>query len=367
MADLVQRKIEAMLPDLEHWVKQELFTPQEVRAIVKKRRELEYKMTRKIPLRSDFKRAIDYESKLLKLTLSRQSTLNEEFEKSKHDFHVQSRIQDIFRVALRKFDDIDLWDAYLSFLIKVKSYKIANAEFVRSLELHANIPQLWIKAAIFSFDQMNDTQAAQVFFQRALRVHPKNTEIWLSFFAMMCKQYEDQQRSEDLSSLTSIYSYAFQSLPSTLENHLKFITVIDGVDVEIPLLKNILEFIVEEFADEEQAWIVYAKHLSLKRAIEMFKTQMDSNDDKDSVISKAFVNYLYENGIECERVHPELITFLESYSPDLDRIIKLLTCYLCCGMVEQAIQKWNEIIPTLSPSDSTTLTAQFKLLSTFTL
>ena len=58
MAEVVQRKLEAMLPELEELQRVGLFTRGEVQAIVRKRRTFEYRMLRRPADKKDFLQAI---------------------------------------------------------------------------------------------------------------------------------------------------------------------------------------------------------------------------------------------------------------------------------------------------------------------
>lgn len=58
MAEVVQRKLEAMLPELEELQRVGLFTRDEVQAVVRKRRTFEYRMLRRPADKEAFLQAI---------------------------------------------------------------------------------------------------------------------------------------------------------------------------------------------------------------------------------------------------------------------------------------------------------------------
>ena len=58
MAEVVQRKLEAMLPELEELQRVGLFTRGEVQSIIRKRRTFEYRMLRRPADKEDFLQAI---------------------------------------------------------------------------------------------------------------------------------------------------------------------------------------------------------------------------------------------------------------------------------------------------------------------
>lgn len=64
MADTVAYHMERMLPELEDLEKRELFTRDEIKEIVRQRRDFEYLMKRHSALKQDFLRYVDYETQL---------------------------------------------------------------------------------------------------------------------------------------------------------------------------------------------------------------------------------------------------------------------------------------------------------------
>lgn len=58
MAEVVQRKLEAMLPELEELQRVGLFTRGEVQSVIRKRRTFEYRMLRRPADKEDFLHAI---------------------------------------------------------------------------------------------------------------------------------------------------------------------------------------------------------------------------------------------------------------------------------------------------------------------
>lgn len=66
MADKIQMTLEAMLPDLDSLVSIGIFTKAQVKNIIKKRRNHEYSLAKKVVTKDDFFKAIRYEKLLMK-------------------------------------------------------------------------------------------------------------------------------------------------------------------------------------------------------------------------------------------------------------------------------------------------------------
>jgi len=69
MADIIQLKLERMIPDLDALVKIGIFKKNEVKNIIKKRRFYEYQLERKDLTKTEFFKAIRYEKLLDKRRL----------------------------------------------------------------------------------------------------------------------------------------------------------------------------------------------------------------------------------------------------------------------------------------------------------
>jgi U3 small nucleolar RNA-associated protein 6 len=59
MAEVVHRNLELMLPELEELERSGIFSPEEIKEIVRRRRSMEYKLQRRPVRKGDFLRAIN--------------------------------------------------------------------------------------------------------------------------------------------------------------------------------------------------------------------------------------------------------------------------------------------------------------------
>ncbi len=66
MADKIQLTLEGMIPELNSLVNKEIFSKQQVKGIIKKRRAHEYNLAKKKVFLEDFLKAIRYEKILSK-------------------------------------------------------------------------------------------------------------------------------------------------------------------------------------------------------------------------------------------------------------------------------------------------------------
>ena len=140
MADAVQYRLERMTDELDDLEHRGLFSRAELADVVRRRRDFEFRLRRRSPLRQDFLDYIAYELRLDALrnlrkraiiraapasdsdddheadTTKKNKRRNKKWKKSISDVAGVLRILDIYRMATVRFKgDLDLWFKYLEF------------------------------------------------------------------------------------------------------------------------------------------------------------------------------------------------------------------------------------------------------------
>ncbi|XP_021721596.1 U3 small nucleolar RNA-associated protein 6 homolog [Chenopodium quinoa] len=192
MADVVQLRLERMIPDLDDLEKRGIFNSREINEIVKKRRKFEYRLQRPSPLKQDFLDYIDYEKQLDRLRLLRKKSVsrelkdkgNKKLKKSRSDVAGVRRIIEIYRIATSRFKgDLDIWFQYLEFC-KEKNNGRMKKVLGQVIRFHPKIPAVWIYAAAWEFDHNLNAKAAHVLMQMGLRSCPTSEDLWVEFLRM---------------------------------------------------------------------------------------------------------------------------------------------------------------------------------------
>ncbi|KAF0699366.1 Aste57867_10082 [Aphanomyces stellatus] len=184
MADAVQYMMEKMIPELEDLQHLKIFSKEEVRQIVQKRRDFEYTMKR-TPLRKvDCLRYIEYELNLDALRRQRKKRMG--LKKSTLSDHTGiSRVHNIFdRALLKHRGDVDLWLQHIAFCKNQGSTKILSLLFTHALQVHPRNEALWIEAASWEFATNLNVDSARVLMQRSIRINPHSQKLWLEYFRL---------------------------------------------------------------------------------------------------------------------------------------------------------------------------------------
>ena len=103
MAEIIQERVEDRLPELQQLERTGLFSQMEIRAIIRKALELEYRIQRRSLLKDDFIRYVQYEIHLLELIEKRRTRVGCTFKKDEIEDPIIHRIQSVFRRASIKW------------------------------------------------------------------------------------------------------------------------------------------------------------------------------------------------------------------------------------------------------------------------
>jgi hypothetical protein len=184
MADTVQITMEKMVPELEDLQARKLFSADEIRQIVDRRRGFEYSLQR-VPLRKiDAMRYIEYELKLDALRATRKERLGL-VKVSLGDTAGVKRVHNIFdRVLFKHRGSIELWLQYVAFCKREGSSRVLSAVFSRALQSHPRSAELWIEAASYEFGINLNVDSARVLMQRAIRLNKHNQKLWVEYFRL---------------------------------------------------------------------------------------------------------------------------------------------------------------------------------------
>ncbi|GIY84756.1 u3 small nucleolar RNA-associated protein 6 homolog [Caerostris darwini] len=185
MAELVHLRLEHTLPELEEMERIGLCNRKEIRSIVKKRNDLEYKLRRKQKRKEDFLKYIEYEMNLLNLVAMRRERLLCESKKTEIDTSIAKRINRLFKGVISRYpEDEKLWLDQIQFCKEMKWYDTINALQTRLLQVHSKNPSLWVMAAKWEMEETRSPENARKIFQRGVLINPLSSHLWREYFRM---------------------------------------------------------------------------------------------------------------------------------------------------------------------------------------
>ncbi|CDO69297.1 hypothetical protein BN946_scf184976.g16 [Trametes cinnabarina] len=184
-----------MLAELKDLVQKGLFTQKEIKQIMQKRTAFETALVRRIPKKSDFLRYATYEMSLEALRRKRAERLKlPKGPPSVSDYALVKRQFQIFERALKKFKgDVGLWIQYIQVAKKEGARALVGRITARALQLHPNVPALYVLAAAHELEHLSPS-AARALLQRGLRLNADSIEMWREYVRMEMNFVESLRR-----------------------------------------------------------------------------------------------------------------------------------------------------------------------------
>ena len=185
MSETVRFFLESRVPELEDLFKKGLFSQEEIKEIVAKRTKFEHKIKRRGCLLDDFLAYIRYETDLEALRKERAALLKIKGKHTISDHSIVKYILSLYRKAVKKFRGfMPLWDQYIAFAQEAQVNKTMTKIFASALQMHPEAVEIWIKAALWELDQLQNPSSARALFMRGLRFNKTALSLWLAYFKM---------------------------------------------------------------------------------------------------------------------------------------------------------------------------------------
>ncbi|KAG8711116.1 U3 snoRNP protein [Ceratobasidium sp. 395] len=177
---------EQMLPELKEFEEKGIFSQSETRAILKQRTAFESALIRRVALKSDYIKYVQYEITLEALRKKRVARLNAtETKTSLSDYSIIRRQFYVLERAVRKFkNDVSLWIHYIELAKSNRARALVGKLCSRALSLHPNSTPLYIIAASHELDTTLSPAGARALLQRGLRINPESVALWTEYVRM---------------------------------------------------------------------------------------------------------------------------------------------------------------------------------------
>mmetsp|Transcript_26736 Transcript_26736/g.40608 ORF Transcript_26736/g.40608 Transcript_26736/m.40608 type:complete len:624 (-) Transcript_26736:26-1897(-) len=319
MAEQVQSALDKFVAPLKDLLDRGVFSEEEIKTIVSRRREHEYLLRRRVARQADFLRYIEDEMTLEKLRKLRTKRINQRQERKKGekvperkrngglpvgDVHIIQLIHLLFVRVIRKFrSDVSLHLQHAAFAKESKSYNKLNTIYTEALQVHPRNIGLWIEAASYEFFGYTnpDTgevygggsiQGARVLMQRGLRINATSQDLWVQYFCLELHyiqklrgrreilQLSSQEETEepffaDAPIPTIVYKNAINSIPSDVAFRMKFLDLCSSFPQTDKIEKCITTSIEADFSDQPEAWIARAMYVVEKEKSQTKNEELD--------------------------------------------------------------------------------------------
>ncbi|KAI9563663.1 hypothetical protein GHT06_011127 [Daphnia sinensis] len=282
MAEFVDLRLEEMIPELEEMQRVELFTEEEIKAVVKKRRDFEYKLQKHTKVKEDYLKYIQYEINLLMLVRIRRNKIGCQFKKPEIDHAIGNRINKMFMYATSRFpSDLKIWLSHIEFCKRMRWTSSITRIFVRLLAVKSNEPSLWIMAAKWEFEENGSAANGRGLLLRALRFHPESIQLYTEAFRLELLEADRLRKrrqvlglscepdlpenQEDTDNILNgrvavlFYNDAKKAVKSAADL-LPFLAVAKEFDFTAELQATIFRDMQVEHSEDEITWDTIARH-----------------------------------------------------------------------------------------------------------
>jgi len=236
----VQFQQEQMLAELKDLMEKGLFSRTEAKVIMKKRREFEMALVRRVARKSDFLRYAAYEMDLERLRRKRVEKIKLRSPQSVSDYAIVKRVFQIFERAVRKFKgDVGLWMEYIRVAEKAGAKALAGKITARAIQMHPTESWLYILSANREM-KMGNMSGARTMMERGIRMNSKDERLWIEWIKLemgYIQQLKDKgvQDSNDVlrgGIVQAIIQNAIKEIGK--DNHAFIKTVADGISEQPP-------------------------------------------------------------------------------------------------------------------------------------
>ncbi|KAI0023297.1 U3 small nucleolar RNA-associated protein 6-domain-containing protein [Xylariomycetidae sp. FL0641] len=170
--------LEQAVPQLREFEAKAIFSPDEIRNLVRKRTDFEHLVLSPGNKPIDWLNYAAWEKSLESLRAKRCRRL-EIRTSSKHTG--QGRVFGILERAVNRHPgSVELWKEYLAYARDMKATKRYRKVMTRALRMHPTKPDMWILAGTRSASN-GDMQAARGFFMRGTRFCTRDATLWLQY------------------------------------------------------------------------------------------------------------------------------------------------------------------------------------------
>uniref|UniRef100_A0A0G4FZP8 U3 small nucleolar RNA-associated protein 6 N-terminal domain-containing protein n=1 Tax=Chromera velia CCMP2878 TaxID=1169474 RepID=A0A0G4FZP8_9ALVE len=195
MADIVQKRMEGMVPALTEMQKKKYFGLDEIKRIVRKRYDFEYRLARKDTLKSDVVEYIKYEIALEEEKKKKKKKKEKKTGKPPlSDVAGVMHIHGLFKRLTSKFKaDVSTWHSWLDFCLRSGSTGKLQEVVSSALQWHPRDPPLYLLAAEREL-HLGHLQTARALILRGIRMGSgqgagrpasgRTSVLWLEFLKL---------------------------------------------------------------------------------------------------------------------------------------------------------------------------------------
>nr|CAI5850416.1 unnamed protein product [Callosobruchus analis] len=270
MSELVESHLESMSEELAEMKRVKLFSAEELKLIVKTRREHEYKINGVTKHKEDYIAYIMYEKAVLKDIRIRRNKLRIADKKGSIEYKIMRRIKNLYENAIqRNSDDFSLCLSYFKFCKEANFHQSASLIVQNMTKKFIHVPEAWEVAA--SWYLKNDLNQALNMIHKGITHHKENQDLYCEAIKLelhnrdRSNSKEDSQGNKptasDLISCKKIKTYVEAACEHIKDYNflLKILSILEKYPFTKEVQDSIVASLIEKHSDEEKVWSTLAQ------------------------------------------------------------------------------------------------------------
>ena len=199
MAEYVEQRMEEMINEVEQMERVNLLAGDEVKELLRKRKQFEYKLQKRSKSKDDFLEYIQYESNLLRLLAMRRESTGYKHKQGEIEGSIRTRINKLFKIMEhRNQSDVAIWLSHIQFLRSVGWDEAVSRMYLRMLQVHSDKPGLWVEAASWEFETCGNAENARKILLRGLRFLPGSWILQREYVKMELLYVEQLRKRKEI-------------------------------------------------------------------------------------------------------------------------------------------------------------------------
>ncbi|KAF5276512.1 hypothetical protein FQA39_LY06581 [Lamprigera yunnana] len=368
MADVVQKNLENMANELEEMRRIKLFSVEETRMILKKRKEFEHKIHSMVKQLNNYEDYIMYERCLLKDLRLRRDKHKVLDKMGAIEHKIIKRIRLLYENAIQRFpSEVSLYLAFTKFCKKVNLVSVATESFNKLIKLNPDKPELWSVAANFHANEQKDYSTATIILLKALELHKDSQILYKELITTEISKTNNSNRDKKhcIERLTEMVTSTYENIKD-VNFYIDLLTQLEDSSFTVEIQVMIIRKLMEEFWDSEFVWHALAQrerkgfHYEKENSAEAMIKQKTPKAKLEACFAK------YNEGLEI--VSPEVknnlwrlyLDFLMELQQDFGgaSVLKVATlkaalnaAYIDGALLEKHFVAWFDLITDGDASD----------------
>ncbi|KAK4877294.1 hypothetical protein RN001_009800 [Aquatica leii] len=261
MTDVVQKRLESMHEEIEEMRRVKLFSIEETRIILKRRKEFEHKIYAMAKDLKSYEDYITYERCLLKDIQLRRDKLKIGEKRNSIEHKIIKRIKVLYECAMQRFPtDVSVFLAFVKFCKKVNYINAAVETIAKMIKLHTDKPEVWKIAAGFHAYDRKDVNTAMMMLLKAIEIHKDCKILYKEIISVEIFNTvnNNSEIKKSVERLKEIMHTIFANI-NDLSFYIDTLTQLEEHACTIEVQDMIIKKLMKDYIDNELVWHTLAQ------------------------------------------------------------------------------------------------------------